>query len=233
MPASPESSQLLFAPVTWKEIATQDCDAQGLVFFDMETGKLLKPSFALKLTNRSPDIVELTPELKQWINTNDMDILFHFGSKSWEKMRLEMQEDFLGQQNEWETIKPEKVWDHFAEKDAAGFVRNYLPGTSSSMDYHGDWSSCQAFRTRTNTMGVLQDEGFENTSVRGVRIRYKLVQSRTKQPPHETHSPAGENESVGGPDSSSIGAAQPQEVEENEVEEKPAPRPPVGSESDR
>ena len=150
------------------------------MFFDMETGKSLKPPFALKLTNRSPtsgtSLEELTPELKEWIKANDVDILFHLGNKTWEKVGLEMQEDFVGQPNEWETIKPERVLDHFAKKDAEGFVRDYLPGTSSGMDYHGDWSSCQAFRTRSNTMGVLQDEGFENTSVRGVRLRYKLVQ---------------------------------------------------------
>jgi len=62
-----------------------------------------------------------------------------------------------------------------------------LPGTSSGMDYHGDWSSCQAFRTRTSTMGVLQDEGFENTAVRGVRLRYKLVQPDSKAPGETQH----------------------------------------------
>ena len=36
------------ATVNWKEITTQDCDAQGLVFFDMETGKSLRPPFEIQ-----------------------------------------------------------------------------------------------------------------------------------------------------------------------------------------
>ena len=155
---------------------------QGLVFFDMETGKSLKPPFTLKLhPNQGPAFVELTPELKRWIKANDVDVLFHLGDKSWEKMTLEMQEEFAGQQNEWKTIQPQNILDIFGKKDADGFVSGYVPGSSNG-DYHGDWSSCTAFRTRTRTMGVFQYEGFENTSVHGVRIRYKLLPQASSGP---------------------------------------------------
>ena len=158
-------------------IATPDADDQGLVFFDVETGKSFKPPFPLTFhPNQGPAFVELTPELKQWIKAHDVDVLLHLGEKTWDLMTLQMQEDFAGQLNEWETISPDKVIGVFAKKDADHLVRDEVPASSFGHSYRDGFGSFNAFRTRSNTMGVYQFEGVDNSTRRGVGIRYKLVQ---------------------------------------------------------
>ena len=166
-----------FGPVVERVIATADADEQGLVFFDMETGKSFKPPFPLTFRpNQLPFFVELTPELKQWIKARDVDVLLRLGEKTWKLMTLEMQEAFAGQLNEWETISPEKVIGIFAAKDAEHLVRDEVPASRSVQSYRDGFSSFDAFRTRSNTIGVYQFEGVDNSTRRGVRLRYRLMQ---------------------------------------------------------
>ena len=171
---------LTFGPVIERVIATPDGDDQGLVFLDMETGKSFKPPFPLTFhPNQGPAIVELTPELKQWIKARDVDVLLHLGEKTWDMMTLEMQEGFAGQLNEWETISPDKVIGVFAKKDADHLVRDAVPASSVGQSYRDGFGSFNAFRTRSNTMGVYQFRGLGNSTRCGVGLRYKLVQSAT------------------------------------------------------
>jgi len=191
--ASPADGRLSFGPVIERVITTPDADDQGLVFFDMETGKSFKPPFPLTFhPNQGPAFVELTPELKEWIKARDVDVLLHLGEKTWDLMTLEMQEDFGGQLNEWETISPEKVIGIFAKKDAEHLVRDEVPASSFGHNYPAEFGSFnavwppssssglkmpfKAFRTRSNTMGVYQLQGMGNSNRRGVGIRYKVVQ---------------------------------------------------------
>ena len=168
----------VFGPVIERVIATADADDQGLVFFDMETGKSFKPPFPLTFRpNQLPFFVELTPELKQWIKARDVDVLLRLGEKTWKLMTLEMQEAFAGQLNEWETISPEKVMGIFAAKDAEHLVRDEVPASRSVQSYRDGFGSFDAFRTRSNTIGVYQFEGVDNSTRRGVRLRYKVVQA--------------------------------------------------------
>jgi hypothetical protein len=157
-------------------IAADDADEQGLVFFGMESGKLLKPPFRLKLTNRLPDIVELTPELKQWIAANHVDLLFHLGERGFSRMNLEMTEGFAGQLNEWATVTPARVLDVLAKVDSLNTVPCYVPASNGVQDYHSSFGSFVAFRTRDKVMGVYQLTGVQTDTRRGVWIRYKLVE---------------------------------------------------------
>jgi len=106
-----------------------------------------------------------------------VDVLLHLGEKNWDMMTLEMQEEFAGQLNELETISPEKVIALFAQKDADHLVRDEVPASSFGNSYRDGFGSFNAFRTRSNTMGVYQFEGVDNSTRRGVAIRYKLMQA--------------------------------------------------------
>ena len=175
--ATPAAAQKLsFGPVIEHVVATTDADIQGLVFFDLETGQSSKPPFPLKFhPNRGPAFVDLTPELKQWIKARDVDLLLHLGDKSWDMMTLEMQEEFAGQLSEWETISPEQVMGVFAKKDADHLVRTEVPASSFGHSYREGFGACNAFRTRRNSVGVYQFEGVDNSTRRGVGLRYKLL----------------------------------------------------------
>ncbi len=165
-----------FGPVVEKVIGTENADDQGLVFFDMENGQSRRPPFALKLfPSRAPAFVDITPELQQWIRAQDVDLLLLLGEKTWSMMALEMQEDFAGQLSEWATASAAKVVAGFAAKDAKGQVRDTVPASSSGRSYSDGFGSFNAFRTRSNTMGVYQFEGLANSTRRGVSLRYKLA----------------------------------------------------------
>lgn len=141
--------------------------------------KSFKPPFLLKFhLNQGPAFVELTPELRQWIKARDVDVLLHLGEKHWDMMTLETQEGGGGQLQEWETILPEEVMGVFAKKDADKLVRDEVPASSFGHSYRDGFGAFNAFRTRNNTMGVYQFEGVNNTTIRGVGIRYKLVKVR-------------------------------------------------------
>ena len=165
-----------FGPVIEKVIGTEDADDQGLVFFDLEAGRSCRPPFPLKLLpGRAPAFVDLTPELRQWIRAQGMDILLLLGATTWSMMTLQMQEEFAGQLADWEAVSPAKVVAGFAAKDAVGLVRGEVPASSSGHSYSDGFGSFSACRTRSNTMGVYQFEGVSNSTRRGVSLRYKLV----------------------------------------------------------
>jgi hypothetical protein len=160
-------------------LTMRDADDQGLVFLDLETGMSFKPPFPMKFhPNQGPAFVELTPELRQWIMARDVDVLLHLGEKNWDMMTLETQEGGGGQLQKWETISPEEVIGVFAKKDADHQIRDEVPASSFGHSYRDGFGAFSAFRTRGNTLGVYQFEGVDNTTIRGVDIRYKLVKVR-------------------------------------------------------
>ena len=176
-PATPPGAPS-FGPVIERVVTANDADDSGLVFFNVETGAFFKPPYRLKVhPNQGPAFVELTPELKQWIKANDVDVLFRLTNKGWDTMNLEMQEDYVGQPTEWENVTPEHVVAVFSKKDAAHLVRKDVPASSFGTGYRDGFSSCKALRTRRNTMGVYQLEGVDDIARRGVKIRYKLMQA--------------------------------------------------------
>jgi len=177
-PVSGKSSESRsLGPVIETLIATADAGDQGLVFFDMETGKSFKPPFPLTFQpNQGPAFVELTPELKEWIKARGVDLLLHLGETNWDMMTLGMQEEFAGQLNEWDATSREKIVGLFAKEDVDHLVRDEVPASSFGHSYRGEYGSVTAFRTSRNTMGVYQIQGMGNINRRGVGLRYKLVQ---------------------------------------------------------
>ena len=177
-PASPASA--VFGLQAERDLTTDDADNQGLVFYKFKNNDFVKPPFPLNLhLDQAPAFVELTPELKQWIRANDVDVLFRFGETTWEMMTLEMQEDYAGQPTDWETIQPGNATQIFARKDADGLVRSEVPSSSSGHGYRDGWDYVNAFRTRSNSIGIYQLRGIDDVYGRGVELRTKLVQTGT------------------------------------------------------
>jgi hypothetical protein len=177
---NPLQASSVFGLQAERDITTNDDDNQGLVFYKFKNNDIVKPPFPLKLhLDQAPAFVELTPELQQWIKANEVDVLFHFGEKSWEMMALEMQEDYAGQPTDWKTIPPDRAMQVFAKKDADGLMRSEVPSSSGGHGYRDGWDYVNAFRTRSNTIGIYQLRGIDDVSGRGVQIRTKLVQTST------------------------------------------------------
>jgi len=146
-------------------------------FYKFKNNDFLKPPFPLTFRPGEAPFVELTPELKRWIKTNNVDVLFHFGGKSWDMITLEMQQDYTGQPTEWAATKPEMAIEIFARKDAGHLVRSEVPASVFGNGYRDGWNTVEAFRTRDDIIGIYQMRGIDDLSGRGVQIRYKLVQN--------------------------------------------------------
>ena len=161
-------------------IRRQEADASGLVFLSLESERTLRPPFPLTvLENRGPSFVELTPELKQWIEQNKVDFLFRLEDERWSLMTLGLQMDFVAQPQGWGTVTLEQVKEVFAAKDAAHLVRDDVPAASFGHDYRGHFTSCTALRTRSNALGVGQWAGLD-TAPPSVRLRYQLLPTAEK-----------------------------------------------------
>jgi hypothetical protein len=172
--ASSESQD--FGPVIERVIATPDADDQGFVFFSLQTGKSFKPPFSLSQSVFGSTWTGLAPELQQWIRTNDVDVLLYLDDQRWALRSLEMEEQPLGRPDQWEQVTADSVAAAFRRRYTA-YAEKLLGGPFiTATDARDRFTPCTAFRTRRNAMGMWQVAGM-NTTPRGVKIRYKLVET--------------------------------------------------------
>jgi hypothetical protein len=158
--------------------------------------------------HRDPGIfVEITPELTQWIEANDVDLLLRMPDASWGLMDLGMQAINVGSPDYWETVSPAKVIGALAKNEAtqdAGRVHSSTEGPGEEdpvgpFDYlandegrqvQGDVLSYTAgsgpelefgqniaFRTRNDVMGVYSLENVKDGNSYALKMKIKLLQS--------------------------------------------------------
>lgn len=167
-------------------ITRGNADAQGFVFFGFEDRKWMTPGFNIEHNPGNAHFAKLTEEQWDWIRGNKLDVLFHFGDKNYEMLTLEMQQGFIAQPMEWESITPARITNLFEGWDAKGRVRSLFPAATSGNDYRDGLTSANAFRTVNNLMGAYQIRKINNDHQmeRGVVIRYRLIHTPT--PPTKT-----------------------------------------------
>jgi beta-lactamase regulating signal transducer with metallopeptidase domain/uncharacterized protein YjbI with pentapeptide repeats/Leucine-rich repeat (LRR) protein len=184
-------------------ILASDANEQGLVFFDIETGKTFKPPFELQFVSPPtlPEFVTLTPEIKDWIKTSGVDILFHINEKHWAYVTLGMRINFIAQPNDWKKATLFEAMKHFEQQDAQGLVSGEFPTSSMGADYREELGHVDAFRTRDKAVGVMRWTGISKPD-RGVKIQYRLMAPAAEKlnpsNPHsfEIHQGAKEREVV-------------------------------------
>jgi len=181
-----ENTTESFGPVIERVIATPDADDQGFAFFSLQTGKSLKPPFTLSQSVFGSTWAGLAPELQQWIRTNDVDVLLHLDDQRWGLRSLEMDEQPLGPPDQWERVTADSVAAAF-RRGYTAYAEKLLGGPFiTATDSRDRFNPCTAFRTRRNAMGMWQVAGM-STTPRGVKIRYKLLQTAANvlAPPRE------------------------------------------------
>jgi hypothetical protein len=178
-PAPATQSKEAFDPLLERVISRSEANDQGLIFFDMETGQRKPPPFPLLLrSNHGPALVELSTELLEWVKSNRMDVLIQFSENTWNVMNFRMEEDYVAPPTHWERVTADAVAAVFASKDAAKLERDEVPASSLGNLFDDRRGDCKAFRTRSNTLGMMQWAGLR-TAPHGVKIRYKLLQGST------------------------------------------------------
>jgi hypothetical protein len=169
----PEGSGL--GPLVERIIRRQEADQQGFVFFDLETGRSLPAPFPLTMrSNQGLAFVEMTPGLQQWILANRVDVLIHFAGETWSSMNLRMQEDFIPEAPAWPQATSQMVSNVFARWDTLHQPRPEVPAASQGRRFDDQFDRLKAFRTRSNTVGVMQWAG-QSTTPRSVNVRYRIV----------------------------------------------------------
>jgi serine/threonine protein kinase len=168
--------EFTFLPETELLITRNDADADGFVFIQMETGKVFKPPFDLKVRPDSTGFVEITPELSQWITANNVDLLLRMPDSSWGLMNLQLQVVDLGTTKDWNPVLPENLIDALAKKDA-DFRESTSNATSAGFGAEVAFGHSIAFRTRNDVMGVYSMENALDDDHHVLRMRIELLQS--------------------------------------------------------
>ena len=147
-------------------------------FVDLDTGATHKPPSPLKTKEGSPPLnvttVELTPELIQWVRDKGIDGLIHFDG------------DTFGIRGFWlqRSVNPWDAWDSLTAVDAVRMFAEIASSKRSDMltftsviekPFYG---VSYPFRTREGAIGILQIIEIVDKKPRGVRVRYKMAQTR-------------------------------------------------------
>ena len=181
-----DAQQTSLGPVVEHVISQNDADSQGFVFFNLRTGKPLRPpaSLILREISGGDALAEMTPELGQWIAANGPDVLFRLRAHQWDVQPLAM---------DGANAVPDSLWGGSATSggiDAlfAGGARA-LPVPTFNMHYDEGFHIGYAFQTHDGLRGIWQCGGL-NTTPRSVKLRYRLAQAAPQKQPFSVPVPA-------------------------------------------
>jgi serine/threonine protein kinase/signal peptidase I len=141
-----------------------------------------------------------TPELKQWMRDNRVDMLFHFSDKSYDVLTLDMRDGFIGPAKEWDTVLPAQAAPALKWLEALN-AEQLGPGISSGAGYLDGPTYVNVFRTREGVTGYYQLRAFSDIQGHGVVIRSKQIltpppasgeKSRSRLPGSEFSSKVGD-----------------------------------------
>ena len=169
-----------FGPVIEHVVSRHDAEKDGFVFFDLETGTASKPPFPLRLRSvYGFHMAELTPEFLQWVRTNDFDLLFQLEDNRWSCVPLDLKplKGTYTFEADLERIPASEVTFAAADEEAEDTA---YPDPVLNRTYDDEFRFSSGFITRGGTKGILQRTGI-NTTPRGVKLRYKLVQTPAQQ----------------------------------------------------
>jgi Protein kinase domain/Biopolymer transport protein ExbD/TolR len=113
------------------------------------------------------------PELKQWARDNHVDLLFHFGEKTFEVIKLDLSDGFIGQPSEWDAVPPAQALPALKKLEAANAAPS--AATLGGRGYRDRRTTVNVYRTRDGDIGYYQLRGLEDFSGRGVEIHRKQI----------------------------------------------------------
>ena len=155
-------------------ITTGDANRDGVVAFRFENNLPFQPPDTLTGHFQKPETVGFTPELKQWMLDEKVDLLLHFGAKGYTVLSLDMRDGSAGQPADWNAISPEKAAPLLAGLEKLN--SNPGPRVAGVSGYRDGLCDVRVFRTREGQVGFYQLRGLDDADGRGVVIHYKLVQ---------------------------------------------------------
>jgi hypothetical protein len=186
-----------FGPVIEQTVTLNDTHGAGVFFLNIETGKLVKPPFAVPVSDAASYsyFSGLIPEkdkppLKPWIAESGADLAVILRTNDWGVLGLGTV-NLIGLGDEprrLEAAKPVRLVDGWPYVEGRGTIHSdtpfglvctTFPNVHESANSPG--GQCFWIHTRGGSVGVLELKGFD-TATRGLKIRYKLVQGASTAP---------------------------------------------------
>jgi hypothetical protein len=153
-----------------------DADANGMVFFDFETGRALKPPVPISFDPDDPTRLNFSAGLREWVKQENMDVLFVLRDRFWHAISLDLEERNLTTALTLDAFKPQEFESLIAPLKGYSGTADLINVTASVYYIPYDDTSrspSAAFCTRTGTKGL-----FKWTSVRdpmpGIKVRYRF-----------------------------------------------------------
>ena len=161
-------------------IAATDANPDGVVAFRFENNFPFQPPVAVTGHFKDPAKIGFTPELRRWMQDENVDLLFYFDKKAYYVLSFNLRTGWAGQPKEWDTILPDCAVPQLTKMEKL----NSEPAGPSIMGgcgYRDGLGEVSVFRTRGGLVGFYQLRGLADADGRGVNIRYKLVQGGAPQ----------------------------------------------------
>lgn len=145
-------------------ISHSNTDERRVGFISLERGLVLLPPFPVKVVSpRNFSFIEVTPQLREWIEAELVDMAVQLNDGDWGLMSCRTQavdgDLKAALDGRWRETTPEQVRALFAKRDAAGHVSGDRPFSKVMWDYSPENQSFSRFRTRTGAVGVMHWEG--------------------------------------------------------------------------
>ena len=170
---SASAQRSVFGLQAERMITTRDANRDGVVAFRFKDNLPFQPPDTLTGHFQKPETVGFTPELKQWMLDEKVDLLLHLGAKGYTVLSLDLRDGTAGQPTEWDFIKPEKAAPLLGGLEKLN--SNPGPRVAGVSGYHDGLLDVRVFRTWDGQVGFYQLRGLDDADGRGVVIRYRLV----------------------------------------------------------
>jgi hypothetical protein len=176
-PANDSPTAFISNPEFQQVINLEDTDRKGIVFFDFETGRLLKPPVRVAFDPNHPTQLQFSSELRDWIRKEDPDVMFVLQDSHWHAVSLDMEEQLLRNPRSPDSFTPQELEALVAPlTERPGTATNAGEITASSYFLaYTDTSRTPAavFKTRKGTCGVYKWTSIADPKP-GVKIRYRF-----------------------------------------------------------
>ena len=156
-------------------IAATDANPDGVVAFRFENNFPFQPPVAVTGHFKDPAKLGFTPELRRWMEDENVDLLFYFDKKAYYVLSFNMRTGWAGQPKEWDTILPDCAVPQLTKMEKLNSEPTG-PSIMGECGYRDGLGEVRVFRTRDGLVGFYQLRGLADADGRGVNIRYKLVQ---------------------------------------------------------
>ncbi|MFO1488581.1 MAG: protein kinase [Verrucomicrobiota bacterium] len=117
-----------------------------------------------------------TPELKQWMRDNRVDLLLHIAEKTYDVLTLDMLDRFVGEPLTWGDATPAELEQALKRYGDSGGTPG--SGMTSGRGYTSGPTDVDLFRTRDGATGCYQISASSNVVGRRVVIQSKLIPPR-------------------------------------------------------